>query len=1315
MAGDPTALSGSTPPPDVPPDPEPPLGSAEPPATLRTDNAARGAMLTLVGTFVGAAANFAMLAVVARSYGATAFGVFSGITALFLVLAMVTRLGADMGATWFVSRLMSQRRRREATGVLSVALTPVVLVSGLVGIVLFLGAEPLARVLSDPAEQDEWTAMLRVVALGVPIATVGEVLLGATRGFGAMRPTVVSSQIGRQVGQLVTVALAATVSDDLRLLALAWVVPYVGTVVYPVVWLRSTLADRVEQPERPWDPFWRYAGPQGANQTAQIGLEKFDIIVLGPLAGVAAQGAYSAANRLAHLVVLAWYAINLAHGPLWAYLFESGREPEVSRSARMVTGWAVLLVGPILWTYVFFGDVWVGFLGSGLDEGGGALALLAVALLAGLLLGPCENLLLMAGGSGRSFLNNLAALAVNIALNLVLVPRYGVMGAATAWFVALMVVRGLATFQVWSERRVTSWSATVVAAWLLVAVCVGGAGLIARTLLGPTRIGLAAAALVGVPLLAGVVWFWRDVFRLDELVASVRRRPLPSAAAPGRSGILDVPHLEMRVRSRAAVPLPLTPGRLRLLVDAVPAAGWRGRLSRDVVAWLAPHMGRHLHRLPLLRQTEGAPVPIDRDRTARIITAAVERIGEPVDGLVWLLPPGSHERRFGVLLLVGDTPVAHVRIRADDRESAGPRPAIAIGERSGVEWPLVLDRWTDGELRCELTTALDVGRHSPARLSTATLLDVVDDLADALVPTATAADGAPMHGDLTPWNLRSTADGRLLLFDWEHAGFGPPDADLVRYLAASRDGVERFAALPEDRRRRGADAVAYWTDVVTRRAQEEAGVRWKRRDQQRELAALRAMADLAGAPSAVEPPATAPDAAAVVAAMAATPLGSNGSGITARAPRSGGLFTSGSIAPRRGPDPASPARGRPAASPVAGPAAAEPVRLLAAARRFRGLILAAAVIGAVAGFAIAFPARSEYVASARLVLKDPWGVDPVVTDRPVGGDFERFVRSQAEFAMSDTVIDAAAATLGMAPAALANTVHAEPDTSGTVLLLDLRAGDPVAAETGARMWVETYREQRQDAVDASVERTLDALADDADGADLAGEMRVAAAVYGDGVAFVDLEGQEPVRSTLGVIGSTLIGAGVGLTAGLVVAWVWATRRRRVEDPAEPGRRYGLLYLGTVPGVSNDGAPVDLVDAAWSRSELVLRHALTSQPASHPRGGHVVVVSGVDAVDAEQAATQLARAAGGQGARVLVVDAAGTPDAESQVVAATAHHDLVVVACPPPVTDSATARLGVVADGTVLVVPWGVAHDELDDVVKQVTRLQPPHLSYVVVA
>jgi aminoglycoside phosphotransferase (APT) family kinase protein len=70
-----------------------------------------------------------------------------------------------------------------------------------------------------------------------------------------------------------------------------------------------------------------------------------------------------------------------------------------------------------------------------------------------------------------------------------------------------------------------------------------------------------------------------------------------------------------------------------------------------------------------------------------------------------------------------------------------------------------------------------------------------------------------MHGDLTPWNLRQLGDGRLVLFDWEEAGWGPPGADEVLYRATAsvlrREPPGRLAA---------GEAAEFWQDRIRRKS-----------------------------------------------------------------------------------------------------------------------------------------------------------------------------------------------------------------------------------------------------------------------------------------------------------------------------------------------------------------------------------------------------------------------------------------------------------------------------------------------------------------
>jgi aminoglycoside phosphotransferase (APT) family kinase protein len=81
-----------------------------------------------------------------------------------------------------------------------------------------------------------------------------------------------------------------------------------------------------------------------------------------------------------------------------------------------------------------------------------------------------------------------------------------------------------------------------------------------------------------------------------------------------------------------------------------------------------------------------------------------------------------------------------------------------------------------------------------------------------------------MHGDLTPWNLRELPDGRLILFDWEDAAWGPPHADMVLYRCTDAAVRKRYRGVPD-----AGEAARYWLSVIAER--EDGTVRDRRLDQ----------------------------------------------------------------------------------------------------------------------------------------------------------------------------------------------------------------------------------------------------------------------------------------------------------------------------------------------------------------------------------------------------------------------------------------------------------------------------------------------------
>ncbi len=79
--------------------------------------------------------------------------------------------------------------------------------------------------------------------------------------------------------------------------------------------------------------------------------------------------------------------------------------------------------------------------------------------------------------------------------------------------------------------------------------------------------------------------------------------------------------------------------------------------------------------------------------------------------------------------------------------------------------------------------------HQPARWDAPRIRQVSEEVTRVLEPLLPRVEGIPshwrpMHGDFVPWNLREDSRGQLWLLDWEDVGWGPPLADLVRYVVA---------------------------------------------------------------------------------------------------------------------------------------------------------------------------------------------------------------------------------------------------------------------------------------------------------------------------------------------------------------------------------------------------------------------------------------------------------------------------------------------------------------------------------------------------
>lgn len=169
---------------------------------------------------------------------------------------------------------------------------------------------------------------------------------------------------------------------------------------------------------------------------------QIDITMLGAILGAEPTGIYAVANRIAGFIIFILGSVNAVLAPTIARLYVSGQmrrlQRIVTKSARVI----LFLSIPVALSLIVFGR-WVLLLfGQDFTQGGTALAILSTGQLINAAAGSVGLLLIMTGHERDVAIAIGLSVALNVILNAILIPRWGIAGAAVTT-ASSMILRNL--------------------------------------------------------------------------------------------------------------------------------------------------------------------------------------------------------------------------------------------------------------------------------------------------------------------------------------------------------------------------------------------------------------------------------------------------------------------------------------------------------------------------------------------------------------------------------------------------------------------------------------------------------------------------------------------------------------------------------------------------------------------------------------------------------------------------------------------------------------------------------------------------------
>ncbi len=489
---------------------------APPSADLQT-LASAGASIA-AGLAANGLLTFALGVVVGRTLHPAGTGVFYNTVAIFTIAAVVAGLGTDIGTLRVLPKYLARRQIGAARAHLRVALLPVAAAAA--AFALLVGAAGLAY----PAGSAERASLLLVAPFVIPVA-LSVPISAATRAFGTTKPYVLIETVAKPGLRLVAVAVVAWAAPGRVSLAVFWWgAVALLTAAAGAIWLRRMLAGVKPEAGERAEPgvareFWGFTLPRAIGSTLGVLLLWVDVVLLELLKGPAAAGVYSAAIRYLAVGTLALSAAGLVVGPQVSALFAAGEVDRVARVYKAATTWLCALALPVIIVTVAFAPLMMRLFGHGFGRGAIALAILSAAMAVNVAAGPVNIVLLMGGGSVANLVSVAAGLVTNVLLNLLLIPLYGVTGAALAWSIAIVMTNAVPLVAVRRRWHIHPGSTGLWAATASALACYGVGCAVGRLLLGDSPAALAVAVLAATAAYACALWRIRDRVDLTAFAA----------------------------------------------------------------------------------------------------------------------------------------------------------------------------------------------------------------------------------------------------------------------------------------------------------------------------------------------------------------------------------------------------------------------------------------------------------------------------------------------------------------------------------------------------------------------------------------------------------------------------------------------------------------------------------------------------------------------------------------------------------------------------------------------------------------------------
>jgi O-antigen/teichoic acid export membrane protein len=430
-------------------------------AALFGRGSVHGHALTVFAVRVASAALlFISQIVLARWMGVAEYGHYVALWTAVLLLGAFSHLGLSAAMMRLAPQYQASGNLDALRGILLggrlIAVASATVIALVAGAAMWLEGERLGFDLTLPVV---------IALLCVPFYTLEDVQDGLGRGQGWMLEAIVPPFLLRPAFVLVIVLVAhwAGLASTSLTTIMAALAATAGTTLLQTAVIERRIAESVPRGKRSFDvPAWLTVSlPLLAVGACEVVMQNADVMLISFFRPSADVGIYYAATKTAGLALFVHYAVGSAYAGRIASATALGDATEMRRLVRESVRWTFYPSLVVTLGILALGIPLLAMFGRDFTEAYPLMFILAAGVLARAATGPSELILNMLGHQRACAMSLATAAIVSVSLNAVLIPVWGLTGAAIATATALATA---AVLNWWAAMRLSDVNLFVLAA-----------------------------------------------------------------------------------------------------------------------------------------------------------------------------------------------------------------------------------------------------------------------------------------------------------------------------------------------------------------------------------------------------------------------------------------------------------------------------------------------------------------------------------------------------------------------------------------------------------------------------------------------------------------------------------------------------------------------------------------------------------------------------------------------------------------------------------------------------------------------------------